>query len=102
MSSLAIVLAATVAFAPTGTPSCLHNMTALLKGKTILIAQQYGDNDPHGVDPHGPDPHDEQHDPYLPANYDATGQATTDVYGGKYPNTQQPNPDPTPWAAPSY
>ena len=57
-----------------------------------VIAQQYGDKDPHGADPHGADPHDEVHDADLPANKAEDARtAPTDVYGGAAGhNTQEP------------
>lgn len=56
-----------------------------------VYLQKYGGADPHGDDPHGDDPKDEQHDSKLPANKDRDqGKAPKDVYGGQYPNGQQP------------
>lgn len=59
----------------------------------LLIAQKYGQEDPHGKDPH-----DENHDARMPSNkeqlpankhrYDNT--APDDVYGYQYPNTKEP------------
>jgi hypothetical protein len=74
-------------------PTATSPIARAMQGDQI-IAQQYGDNDPHGSDPHGGNPHDENHDYYLPANTaDYNRQATQDVYGGKEPggvNSQHP------------
>lgn len=60
-----------------------------------VIAQQYGEYDPHGDDPHGYDPHDEAHDPKLPSNARekerrATPNVYDDVYNDQKPDTSLP------------
>ncbi len=70
--------------------SATHGPLSSQAKQQFLIAQKYGGADPHGDDPHGDDPHDENHDKSMPANKDKTGKAPKDVYGGKYPNDQQP------------
>lgn len=59
----------------------------------LIIAQQYGDSDPHGNDPHGGDPRGEVHDWGLKANVeDGRRQAPADVYGGKAPGANSQHP----------
>ncbi|HEY9733334.1 MAG TPA: hypothetical protein V6C89_15555 [Drouetiella sp.] len=74
-------------------PSATSPIARALQGEQI-IAQMYGDEDPHGNDPHGGNPHNENHEYYLPANKADYGrQATGDVYGGQEPggvNSQHP------------
>lgn len=93
MSSLAILLSTAVVSCPTlfdfKYEQTVVNPTAKSTG-IYIIAQKYGSQDPKGPDPHGDDPKDEVHDAGLPANKDKTGKAPKDVYGGKYPNDQQP------------
>ena len=73
-------------------PSAISPIARALQGEQI-IAQQYGDSNPHGPDPHGGDPHDENHDMGLKANADDDRrQATTDVYGGQAPGVNSQHP----------
>ena len=68
-----------------------NKLSAIQKDGTILLAQQYDGEDPHGPDPHGPDPRDEVHDPNTEANKrQAERYPTRDVYGGHVPNTRTP------------
>lgn len=94
MSSLALILAISVASSPAAINSVKDvtlNPPAIKKCQGMwIIAQKYGGQDPHGPDPHGDDPHDEVHDKSLPANADKTGKAPKDVYGGKVGNDQAP------------
>lgn len=94
MSSMAVLLTVSLASSPAALNSVKDvtlNPPAVKKCQGMyIIAQKYGGLDPHGPDPHGDDPHDEYHDKQLPANKDKTGKAPKDVYGGRYPNDQQP------------
>jgi|AGTN01.1.fsa_nt_gi hypothetical protein len=110
MSTLSLILAATIALVPAtavqspviSQPSNhkildalksapVNKIVELQKKGAILITQKYGGADPHGDDPHGDDPHDETHDGDLPANAErGTGKAPRDVYGGTVPNGQKP------------
>ncbi len=90
MSSVAVIatitLGALVAFSPASAAAFSKD----LKDKPLSL-QKYGGTDPRGDDPHGDDPREEQHDGKLPANKDRSqGKAPKDVYGGQYPNDQQP------------
>ncbi len=92
MSSVAIIttvaLGAIVAISPVDGSGPLK--VQKLEDKAVSL-QKYGGADPRGADPHGDDPRDEQHDSKLPANKDRSqGKAPKDVYGGHFPNDQQP------------
>jgi hypothetical protein len=86
MSSIGLLIVSALTLAPASFQVLEKNahspMAQAMQGKYI-IAQQYGDNDPHGKDPHGSDPHDERHENSLPANADDSRYpATDDVTGG--------------------
>lgn len=91
---LAILMSVAITHAPVTVSDVKSASYGPLQTKAtqqLLIAQKYGGADPHGDDPHGDDPHDENHDKGLPANKDRSqGKAPKDVYGDKYPNSQQP------------
>ncbi len=92
---LSLVVASVACWNP-GTANRVDFQKALSGAKPpalLLIAQKYGDEDPHGPDPHGDDPHDEYHDKGLPANKEQKkNKAPKDVYGGGVYNDKDPYP----------
>jgi hypothetical protein len=72
-------------------PSATSPIARAMQGDQI-IAQKYGDSNPHGPDPHGGDPHDENHDSLPANNAEDKRAAPTDVYGGKAPGVNSQHP----------
>jgi len=91
-----LVLVSAVAFDPGMSRLTGDTIKATFaKAETVrlIIAQQYGGQDPHGPDPHGDDPHDEQHDPGLPSNKEnKSNKAPKNVYGKDIYNDPNPYP----------
>jgi hypothetical protein len=96
--SVSLVTAGVVFLVPTSFYLALtatEQARANRAGHQNIIAQKYGQKDPHGDDPHGDDPHDEIHDADMKANADQkANRAPKDVYGNKYDNTRNPYGEP--------
>jgi hypothetical protein len=93
MSSVLLSISLSLMFTAPGTlpPITVSPVARAMQGE-MIIAQQYGDNDPHGNDPHGGDPHGENHDSLPANNADNARTATQDVYGGKAPGVNSQHP----------
>ena len=94
MSSVLLSISLSLMFTAPGKlpPRPASPVARAMQGE-MIIAQQYGDSNPHGSDPHGGDPRDENHDGGLPANYrDNDRVAPTDVYGGGAPGVNSQHP----------
>ena len=94
MSSVLLSISLSLMFATSGKlPQNPASPVGRVMQGEMIVAQQYGDKDPHGSDPHGGDPHDEKHDGGLPANSkDKDRVAPTDVYGGAAPGVNSQHP----------